>query len=187
TSASQNPVLSHTAATHYRDTTEFREKYQYWTGNMLVLFHGLEGSSASPYIQQLAADFLRQGWGIVVAHFRSCSGFPNRLARAYHSGDTHDVNFLLEATTAQLAHANWHAVGVSLGGNALLKTLASTSVKLNLLRAAAAISAPMDLLACGQALSTHFTGKHLYTRYFLKTMKRKMAIKSLQFPNAIAL
>src|SRR5690625_3805588 len=135
----QDPTLAHTAATHYRHATTFAANYQHWTGNMLLLFHGLEGSSASPYIQQLCDDFLQQGWGVVVAHFRSCSGFPTRLARAYHSGDITDVAFLTQQAIHQLPHAQWYAIGVSLGGNALLKTLASNCMLPNTLQGAAAV------------------------------------------------
>jgi predicted alpha/beta-fold hydrolase len=59
------------------------------------LFHGLEGSSASPYARMLMEQVRRKGWRGTVLHFRGCSGEPNRLARAYHSGDSDEADWVL--------------------------------------------------------------------------------------------
>src|SRR5690606_24291594 len=74
----------------------------------LVLFHGLEGSSRSHYAQAIAQHFRARGWIVVIAHFRSCSGFPNRMARAYYSGDSADIAFILDTVKQRLPHARWH-------------------------------------------------------------------------------
>ena len=66
----------------------------------LVLFHGLEGGSNSRYAQSIAHHFRARGWIVAIAHFRGCSGTPNRLARAYYSGDSAEVGFLLEPCAA---------------------------------------------------------------------------------------
>ena len=63
---------------------------------LAVLFHGLEGDSRSHYARALAPAFHRAGWSFAVAHFRGCSGEPNRLARAYHSGDSTEIAWMLE-------------------------------------------------------------------------------------------
>ena len=63
------------------------------------------------------------GWGGVVVHFRGCSGEPNRLPRAYHSGDSEEIDWILHRLKQQHPERPLYAVGVSMGGNALLKWL----------------------------------------------------------------
>jgi predicted alpha/beta-fold hydrolase len=87
------------------------------------LFHGLEGSSASHYARILMHRVLANGWNGSVLNFRGCSGEPNRLPRAYHSGDSDEVDWVLRRLKARLGDAPFFAAGVSLGGNALLKWL----------------------------------------------------------------
>jgi hypothetical protein len=151
----------------------------------LILFHGLEGGSSSRYAQSIAYHFRARGWVVTVAHFRGCSGAPNRLARAYYSGDSAEVGFMLETARQRLPHARWHAVGVSLGGNALLKHLGEQGAAAGWLAAAAGVSVPLDLAAGGHALCQGFMARQVYTRYFLRSMRQKVLEKARQFPGAI--
>jgi predicted alpha/beta-fold hydrolase len=151
----------------------------------LALFHGLEGGSDSNYAQSLAAHFRARGWVVAVAHFRGCSGTPNRLARAYYSGDSADVGFMLDTVRARLPHARWHAVGVSLGGNALLKYLGERGGEAAWLASCAGVSVPLDLAAGGDALCKGFIARQVYTRYFLRSMRRKVLEKARRYPGAI--
>jgi predicted alpha/beta-fold hydrolase len=132
---------------------------------LLALFHGLEGSSASPYARAIAAQALAAGWRCVVPHFRGCSGELNRLPRAYHSGDSAELDWILRRLEAD------YAAGVSLGGNALLKLLGEKGAGIGV-RKAVAISAPLDLAAAGRKLDRGLS-RELYTRMFLKTLKKK--------------
>ena len=134
-------------------------------GPLIALFHGLEGSSASPYARAIAAQALALGWRCVVPHFRGCSGELNRLPRAYHSGDSAEIGWILDRLAAR------HAVGISLGGNALLKLLGEQGGAMNLDRAVA-ISAPLDLAAAGRSLDAGLS-REIYTRIFLRTLKKK--------------
>ncbi|WP_026349630.1 YheT family hydrolase [Bordetella sp. FB-8] len=151
----------------------------------LILFHGLEGSSGSNYAQTIAAHFRSRGWVVVVAHFRGCSGSPNRLARAYHSGDSADIAFMLDAVRRRLPRARWYAAGVSLGGNALLKYLGEQEHEAGWLTACAGVSVPLDLVAGGAALGHGIVGRQIYTRYFLRTMRRKVLEKASRYPGVI--
>jgi hypothetical protein len=151
----------------------------------LVLLHGLEGSSRSRYAQSIAQYFRARGWIVVIAHFRGCSGVPNRMARAYHSGDTQEVQFILSYLKSKLSRARWHAVGVSLGGNALLKYLGEYALETQWLKAACGISVPLDLVAAGNYLSDNFFNRQVYTRYFLRTLKPKVFEKARRFPGVI--
>jgi predicted alpha/beta-fold hydrolase len=120
-------------------------------------------------------------WRGVVPHFRGCSGRPNRLPRAYHSGDFEEIHWILERLAAHAAPAPLFAVGVSLGGNALLKWLAQQgAVAAATLRAAAAVSAPVDLQAAGHGLGRGLN--RLYTWHFLQTLKPKSMHKLSQHP-----
>lgn len=151
----------------------------------LVLLHGLEGSSTSRYVQSILQYFRARGWLVVIAHFRGCSGTPNRLARSYYSGDSEDVDFILRTVTEHAPAAKWHVAGVSLGGNALLKYLGEKADQAIAIQAAASICAPLDLEAAGQRLSQDWVCRQLYTRYFLRTMKPKIMEKATRFPGAI--
>ena len=159
-----------------------------WAGNqgaarLLVLFHGLEGSSRSHYARSIAALAAASGWRVALPHFRGCSGEPNRLPRAYHSGDSDELDWMLRRFAGQ--GVALHAAGVSLGGNVLLKWLGERAAQARaLVRRAAAISAPIDLAAAGAALDRGFN-RRSYTRLFLATLKTKayakLALGQLQF------
>lgn len=148
---------------------------------LVALFHGLEGDSRSHYSGALARELARRGWSCAVPHFRSCSGEPNRLPRAYHSGDAEELAWVLRRLRDETPpDAPVFAVGVSLGGNVLLKWLGEDAEAARILSAAAAVSAPVDLMAAGEALGRGFN--LLYARAFLATMKRKGEQKLERFP-----
>jgi predicted alpha/beta-fold hydrolase len=146
---------------------------------LVALFHGLEGSSRSHYALALMATVARRGWRGVVIHFRGCSGEPNRLPRAYHSGDSAEIDWVLRRLRKE--HPLVYAVGVSLGGNALLKWLGESGASARaVVDRAAAISAPVDLMAAGNALDRGMN--LLYVRHFLSSMKSKSLAKLARFP-----
>lgn len=148
---------------------------------LVVLFHGLEGCSRSHYARALLHALQARGWRGAVVHFRGCSGTPNRLPRAYHSGDAEEVDWILRRMAATAQPAPLFAVGVSLGGNALLKWLAASgSDAATVLTAAAAVSAPMDLRAAGRLLGRGFN--RVYSWHFLRSLKRKSLDKLAAFP-----
>jgi uncharacterized protein len=148
---------------------------------LVVLFHGLEGSSRSHYALALMAGLQAHGLRGVAVHFRGCSGEPNRLARAYHSGDTEEIDWILRRIRARHEGAALFAVGVSLGGNALLKWLGETgAAAAGIVEKAVAVSAPLDLMAAGEALGKGFN--LLYTRNFLATLKVKALAKLSRHP-----
>ena len=147
---------------------------------LAVLFHGLEGSSRSHYAAAFAREARRRGWRCAVPHFRGCSGEPNRLPRAYHSGDWAEIGWILRRFRAETPDAPVYAVGVSLGGNALLCWLGEDAAAHETVDAAAAVSAPVDLMAAGTALGQGFN--LFYTRVFLATMKAKSRLKLARHP-----
>ncbi|WP_245571932.1 YheT family hydrolase [Conchiformibius kuhniae] len=135
---------------------------------LVVLFHGLEGSSRSHYAAALMHAVAAHGWHGVVAHFRSCGGV--RARRTYHSGDTREIAHML--AVLQHRYPRLYAVGVSLGGNALAKYLGEQGENA-VPHAAAVVSAPLDLPNAAAALERGLS-RLLYAPYFLHTLRRKV-------------
>ena len=152
---------------------------------LLVLFHGLEGSSRSHYAEAFAGWARAHGLGFAVPHFRGCSGEINRAPRAYHCGDFEEVGWMLARLHAlQQARGGGPllAVGVSLGGNALLRWAGETGASgAQRVAAIAAVCAPLDMTAGGHAIGRGFN-RQVYTRMFLRTLKAKARAKQAQHP-----
>jgi uncharacterized protein len=148
---------------------------------LLVLFHGLEGSSRSHYALAFAHCAAALGWGYAVPHFRGCSGELNLAPRAYHSGDHEEIGWML-GRLRERHGAPLLAVGVSLGGNALLRWAEEAGGSAGATaKAVAAISSPIDLAAGGHAIGRGFN-RLVYTRMFLRTMKPRALAKLAQHP-----
>ncbi len=148
---------------------------------LVALFHGLEGGSGSHYATALMRAGARRQWRGGVIHFRGCSGEPNRMARAYHSGDADEIAWILQRLRALNPTTPLFAAGVSLGGNALLKWLGREQASARgVIDAAAVASAPMDLMTAGDRLGTGVN--RLYGHHFLQTLKTKSLAKLERFP-----
>ncbi|WP_019561628.1 MULTISPECIES: YheT family hydrolase [Caldimonas] len=148
---------------------------------LLVLFHGLEGSSRSHYAEAFAHWARQRRWHYAVPHFRGCSGELNLAPRAYHSGDYEEVGWILQRLRGS-HRGPLLAVGVSLGGNALLRWAEEAGeTAAQTVRAVCAISSPLDLAAGGAAIGRGFN-RLVYTRMFLRTMKPKALRKLAQYP-----
>ncbi|HET7402102.1 MAG TPA: hydrolase [Usitatibacter sp.] len=145
------------------------------------LFHGLEGSSRSPYARMLMAHAARRGWRGAVLNFRGCSGELNRLPRAYHSGDSDEAEWVLRRVKALAGASPLHAVGISLGGNVLAKWLGERGAAARaVVDSAAAVSAPLDLIAAADALERGLA--RMYAHHFLASLKRHALGKLARFP-----
>ena len=148
---------------------------------LLVLFHGLEGSSSSHYALAFAAEARTRGWRMATPHFRGCSGELNWQPRAYHSGDFEEIDWMLKKFRAQHAGPIF-AVGVSLGGNALMRWAGEMGqVAAQWVAGIASICSPIDLTASGKAIDSGFN-KAVYARMFLSSMKPRAMEKLQQFP-----
>ena len=148
---------------------------------LLVLFHGLEGSARSHYALATAHACKKAGWRLALPHFRGCSGELKRRPRAYHSGDSAEIDWILRRLHATNSGAPLHAAGVSLVGNALLKWAGEQGSAANeVVTGVAALCAPLDLAACGHHLARGFN--RVYTQHFLKTLKAVSTSRIRQFP-----
>jgi predicted alpha/beta-fold hydrolase len=148
---------------------------------LLVLFHGLEGSSSSHYAESFADETQRRGWGMVVPHFRGCSGEINWQPRAYHSGDYEEIGWILQKMRRQ--HSGpLYAVGISLGGNALMCWAGEMgNSACTVVDGIASVCSPLDLTASGHAIDSGIN-KQIYARMFLETMKPRAMAKLAQYP-----
>jgi predicted alpha/beta-fold hydrolase len=148
---------------------------------LLVLFHGLEGSSRSHYAEAFADFCAARGIAFAIPHFRGCSGEMNRAPRAYHSGDYEEIGWMLARFREH--HAGpIVAVGVSLGGNALLRWAAEAGdTASRFVGAVAAVCSPIDLAAGSVAIGRGFN-RLVYTTMFLRSMKPKAMQKLAQHP-----
>lgn len=131
-----------------------------WCGDgdkpIVILLHGLAGCSRSSYIVGLQHMLLQHGVRSVTLNFRGCSGEPNQLARGYHSGDTGDVDFLFQTLLQREPETPFAVIGISLGGNVLLKWLGEQGHNLAI-AAAVAVSVPLDLASCATRLDHGFS------------------------------
>lgn len=146
-----------------------------------VLMHGLEGSSASVYIQGILAVIARRGYSATAMNFRSCARdprnvtrmLPNRRPRFYHSGDTGDFDFVVQLLADRMPQQRLVAFGGSLGGNVLLKWLGEHPGQ-SLVTAGAALSVPYDLAEGARLLDQSAAGR-FYVNQFLSTLKKKVS------------
>ncbi|HMN92106.1 MAG TPA: alpha/beta hydrolase [Hydrogenophaga sp.] len=149
---------------------------------LIVLFHGLEGSSASQYAVAFADFAISQRVDLAVPHFRGCSGELNLAPRAYHSGDFEEIDWILHRFAGQTPGRPMVAVGVSLGGNALLRWAGEMGHQAAaVVSAVAAVCSPLDLAAGGHAIGQGFS-RLVYTRMFLSSMVPKALQKLEQHP-----
>jgi predicted alpha/beta-fold hydrolase len=148
----------------------------------LLFLHGLEGTIRSHYVAGFFGEAHRRGWAADLMIFRSCGDEPNRAPRFYHSGETTDLQFVLNRLLQEHPESPVVIAGVSLGGNVVLKFLGERSAALpRQLRAAAAISVPFDLERGARFISSGVS--RIYDRHFLRTLRRKAIAKLERYPD----
>ncbi len=153
-----------------------------WAGQgerLVLILHGLEGSSSSHYARGLLSSLAGRGFRAGVLHFRGCSGSLNRLARNYHSGDTADLAYVASRIVAGHTDESLSLVGFSLGGNVMLKWLAETGADAPV-DAAVAVSVPFSLAAVASRLERG--ASRLYQWRLVSALKRKMRRKLASRP-----
>lgn len=144
---------------------------------LVLVLHGLEGSSARRYVRSACRGILAAGMRPVALNFRGCSGAPNLLAQSYHSGQTTDPVWVLGLLRSRHPNRRIGGFGFSLGGNVLLKLLGERQDGgASLLDAAVAMSVPYDLAAGAGQLEATSWGR-MYTAYFLRSLQRKVRMK----------
>ncbi len=151
---------------------------------LMVVLHGLEGSSQAKYVLGVLTEAVARGWDGVAVNFRSCSGELNRLPRFYHSGETEDLDWVVSTLIARSPCRPLALAGFSLGGNVLLKWLGERGEKApEQVRAAVAVSVPYDLGVAADRVD-HGFGR-VYGHVFLRTLKAKALAKAVRFPGLV--
>jgi predicted alpha/beta-fold hydrolase len=151
-------------------------------GPRLLLLHGLEGGVRSHYVGGIWARARERGWQPNLLLFRTCDGKMNLARRTYHSGETSDLGVVVRRFIEESPDRPICLVGVSLGGNVLLKWLGEESENVpSQVRGAAAVSTPFDLARSSRAIGTGFA--RVYEWNFLRSLKRKAAGKLGQYPD----
>ncbi|CAM3951472.1 putative esterase YheT [Pseudomonas reidholzensis] len=145
---------------------------------LVVVLHGLTGSSSSPYVKGLQHALQVRGWASVAVNWRGCSGEPNLLARSYHSGASEDLAEIIRHLRAQRPLAPLYAVGYSLGGNVLLKYLGESGLD-SQLQAAVAVSVPFRLDQCADRIGLGFS--KVYQAHFMREMLAYVQDKQRHF------
>ncbi len=148
---------------------------------LAIISHGLEGSSSQKYVRGMAATLHAAGWDVLAWNFRGCGGEPNRLVRAYHSGDTADLAAIIAHAVSD--YSRIALIGFSLGGNVTLKYLGEAPPHPAIF-SAAAISVPLDLASSARKLDEHW-GNRVYLRRFIVPLIAKIEAKALKFPGQL--
>lgn len=143
---------------------------------LVLILHGLEGSSESPYAMRLGKTIEEKGWNCVVLNFRGCSGEPNRKTHSYCAGCTEDIDWISQRLRREYPDQPLYIVGYSLGGNALLKWLGETQPEHP--DAAIAISVPYRLGECAKRLEKGLS--RMYEQYLLRQLKQSVRDRARQ-------
>lgn len=151
---------------------------------LVVLTHGLEGSSTRHYMKGMANAFARSSWDVLAWNCRSCSGEMNRSFRMYNHGDTEDIGYVIEHALGKGQYDRVVLVGFSMGGSILLKYLGVKGKAVpEPVRGGIAFSSPCDLKASVDALE--FPGNSFYKRRFFNSLSEKVKEKARRFPGRL--
>ena len=149
---------------------------------LIIVTHGLEGSSQSQYIRDICRDSQQARFDILAWNCRSCSGRMNRLPRLYHHGEIEDISTVIDHVRANYHYKEIFLAGISMGGNISIKYLGNRIESTRLIKACATISTPCDLGAAAAAMDK--PKNRILKFYFLRNLKKKMAAKEAQFPGS---
>lgn len=148
---------------------------------VVIILHGLEGSSTSNYIMAAANLLNANKFDIMVVNLRGCSGTDNRKFASYHSGKTEDLESVLNHVEKNHHYETIILLGYSLGGNILLKYLGEYANHINSkVCCAIGVSVPCDLKGSSKKLAKWYNTP--YMRLFLKSLKIKSLKKASLFP-----
>jgi predicted alpha/beta-fold hydrolase len=149
-----------------------------------ILSHGLEGNTQRNYVLGMIRALHKKGWDALAWNYRSCSGEPNRQLRWYHSGDTGDLETVIQRVSEEKRYTEIALIGFSLGGNITLKYLGERGRSTHpLISRAVAFSVPCDLRS--SAIKLAKPAGRIYMIRFMRTLHRKVREKKRMFPGLI--
>jgi len=152
------------------------------SSKLVVLIHGLEGSSTSKYILAAASELNKAGYDTVSFNLRGCSGEDNILLSTYHSGKTEDLEFVISYLIENYFYDKIMIVGYSLGGNITLKYFGEHVKTISdKVSCGVAISVPVDLASSSRTMGT--SKNKIYMYKFLRSLRKKILIKTQKYPD----
>lgn len=157
--------------------------YTHGNQHLVIICHGLEGSSDRPYMLGMAKAFQAAGYDVLTWNYRGCGPELNKQLIFYHSGATYDLDRVIDH--AEKGYSRISLVGFSLGGNLVLKYLGEDRKRSPKIVSGIAISVPLHLASSSSQISKK--GNILYSRRFLKSLKAKVQEKSKNHPGEIPL
>lgn len=153
---------------------------------IVVIAHGLEGSSQSSYIRGMVRALNALGWDTLSWNFRGCSGEPNVTTRLYHSGVSDDLACVLAWIRQKASYSDVSLVGFSLGGNVILKYLGEKGRSaIDNIRSAVCFSVPCDLRSSAQRLAC--PTNRMFMKVFLRSLRAKIREKLERFPGLFSI
>lgn len=161
-----------------------------WVDNgsrqLVLLTHGLEGSTDRYYMKGMARIFAEQEWDVLAWNCRSCSGEMNCRPRLYHHGEIEDIAAVIEHALRTKDYTDITLIGFSMGGSITLKYLGSRADDLpEAVRRGIAFSTPCNIEASAQALE--HPSNWFYRQRFMKSLRNKVEAKVAQFPDIVDL
>ncbi|WP_425640139.1 YheT family hydrolase [Algoriphagus yeomjeoni] len=174
-----NPVKERilTSDSDFLDLDWYRQN----KSKLVIISHGLEGNSTRAYMLGMVNTFLEKGYDVLTWNFRSCSDEMNKQVIFYHSGATYDLDLVVQHVYNSYEEIN--LVGFSLGGNLTLKYLGEKGNSLPKIHRGVAISVPLHLGSSSRKISE--TENTLYSKRFLRSLKKKVIDKSAAHPGQI--
>ena len=138
------------------------------TNTLVILLHGLEGSSQSTYVKDVVNYLKSQKIAIAALNFRSCGGEDNLKLQSYHSGKTDDLDTTIQYISQNYHYKNLCLLGFSMGGNMVLKYVGETEQLDSKIQAAMAVSVPCDL--AGSSLELSKKRNYIFMQRFLRSL-----------------
>ena len=152
--------------------------------NLIILTHGLEGSSDRQYIAGMARFFYEKKWDALAWNCRSCSGEMNLKFRLYHHGEIGDIGEVIQYALQLKNYEKIILAGFSMGGNISMKYLGVNGKEIPpAIKGCVAFSSPTDIEAGADILDK--ASNYIYKNRFLKQLKKKLFIKNEQFPGRL--
>lgn len=146
------------------------------SANLVILSHGLEGSSDRAYVKGMAKVCVKKGFDVLAWNYRGCSGHMNRQLRFYHSGATDDLATVISHANKTGRYNEINLVGFSLGGNLTLKYLGEIGEQAGVIKKAVTFSVPLNLHT--SCLQISKSKNWIYTQRFLRNLRKKVMMKS---------
>ena len=159
--------------------------YKNPNSSLVIICHGLESNSETGTEASIGKILYDHDYDILAMNYRACSGEDNRLSKTYHSGKSEDLREVIAYVLENYNYENIYLVGISIGGNIVLKYLGEEAGQINpKIKKAIALSTPIDL-ACSANQMAKPTN-YIYMKRFLLNLYRKMKIKSKHFPDTVS-